>query len=79
LQRKRRKEGRKEGRTSPFSSLGIEDMAFPSQVTFNRLLHNSFLRISGERLQVARDIVERTPQGPFDVSSLCSLVEIFTS
>ena len=58
---------------------GIEYMAFPSYAISGRFLHNSLLGISRECLQVACDIVERTPQGSFYVSALCSLMEIFTS
>ena len=50
-------------------------MAFPSQATSDRFLHNSLLGISRERLQVACDIVQRAPQSSFYVSTLCSLVQ----
>lgn len=67
------------GTYPPEEKGGRPQMPFPSSTTSGRCLHDSLLGVSGERRQVARYIVERAPQGPFDVSALSGLMEIFTS
>lgn len=65
--------------TSPEEERGRPQMPFPSYATSGRRLHDGLLGVSRERRQVARYVVERAPQGPFDVSALRSLMEVLAS